>query len=87
MGLFSAILLAPIAPIRVVVGLAEVIQRQVDQELNNPANTRKQLEALQDQRERGDISAADEKAAQEEIMKGQVSQAIAVTEETGEADD
>lgn len=72
MGLISAILLAPIAPVRGVVALAEVIQRQVDHELNNPANTRRQLEALQNQREQGQISSEEEEAAQGQILQKRI---------------
>lgn len=72
MGLISAILSAPIAPVRGVVALAEVIQRQVEQEMNNPAHTRRQLEELQKRRERGEISAEEEGSAQEEILQNRI---------------
>lgn len=72
MGLLSAILLAPVAPVRGVVALAEVIQKQVDQEMNNPANTRRQLEELQELREHGEISVAEEEAAQEQILQRRI---------------
>ncbi|MBB2772213.1 MULTISPECIES: gas vesicle protein GvpG [Mycolicibacterium] len=68
MGLFSAILLAPLLPVRGVISLAEVIQRQVEQEMNDPARTRAQLEALAEARDSGEISAEEEKAAQREIL-------------------
>lgn len=72
MGLLSGILLAPLAPLRGVVALAEVIQRQVDQELNNPAHTRRQLEELQELRERGAISSDEEHTAQEQILHSRI---------------
>lgn len=72
MGLISAILLAPLAPVRGVVALAEVIQRQVDEEMNNPANTRRQLEDLDEQRRRGEISADEEEAAQGDILQNRI---------------
>jgi hypothetical protein len=76
MGLISAILLAPLIPVtapvcyplRGVMSLGEVIQRQVDQDLHDPARTRRQLEELEDRRQRGEISAEEERQAQEEIM-------------------
>ncbi|KUI31347.1 gas vesicle protein G [Mycobacterium sp. IS-1742] len=74
MGLFSAVFLAPLLPVRGVISLAEVIQRQVEQEMNDPARTRRQLEALEEARERGEISAEEEKAAQQEILKSRVTQ-------------
>ena len=72
MGLFSSILLLPLAPVRGVISLAEVIQRQVEQELHNPANTRRQLEALEEARERGEISPEDEREAQKQILETRV---------------
>ena len=69
MGLFSAIVLAPLAPVRGVIALAEVIQRQAEQELHNPATTRRQLEELEEAREQGEISAEEDEEAQEEILE------------------
>ena len=72
MGLFSAIAKLPLAPVYGVISLAEVIQRQVEQELHNPANTRRQLEALEDARERGEMSPEEERKAQKEILETRV---------------
>jgi hypothetical protein len=72
MGIFSGIAKLPLAPVRGVIRLGEVIQRQVDQELRNPANTRRQLEELEEARERGEISADEEKQVQEQILETRV---------------
>ena len=72
MGLFSGIAKLPFAPVFGVISVAELIQRQVEQELNNPANTRRQLEALEEARERGEISADEEREAQAEILKTRI---------------
>ncbi len=72
MGLVSGILMLPLAPVRGVIWLGEVIQRQVEQEMRNPANTRRQLEELQEARERGEISADEEEQAQQEILEARV---------------
>ncbi|KWX62484.1 gas vesicle protein GvpG [Mycobacterium sp. NAZ190054] len=72
MGILSAIVTLPLAPVRGVVALAEVIQRQVEQEMRNPANTRRQLEVLEEARERGEISPEDEQAVQEQILESRV---------------
>ncbi|OBH52310.1 gas vesicle protein G [Mycobacterium colombiense] len=72
MGLFTGIALLPLAPVRGVVKVAEVIQRQVEQELHNPARTRRQLEALEEARERGDISPDEETKLQKEILQTRV---------------
>ncbi|AFM15550.1 Gas vesicle protein G [Mycolicibacterium chubuense NBB4] len=75
MGLLSGIAMLPLAPVRGVVALAEVIQRQVEQEMNNPANTRRQLEALEEARERGEITPEDEHEAQQQILQARVTPA------------
>jgi cytochrome c-type biogenesis protein CcmH/NrfG len=69
MGIFSGIIGLPLAPVRGVIALSEVIARQVEQERNNPATTRRQLEELEEARERGEISAEEESEAQEEILQ------------------
>jgi cytochrome c-type biogenesis protein CcmH/NrfG len=68
-GLISNILLLPLAPVRGVVALAEVIQRQAEQELHSPAATRRQLEELEEERQRGEISPEEEEKAQEQILQ------------------
>ncbi len=72
MGILSSIVLAPLAPIRGVIALGEVLQRQAEEELYSPANTRRQLEELQEARERGEISADEEKEAQEQILQTRI---------------
>ncbi|MGZ4524953.1 MAG: gas vesicle protein GvpG [Mycobacterium sp.] len=62
----------PLAPVRGVVWLGEVIQRQAEQELRNPANTRRQLEELEEARERGEISADEEKRVQQQILQTRI---------------
>ncbi len=72
MGFLSGILTLPLAPVRGVIWLGEVIQRQVEQELRNPANTRRELEALEEARERGEISADEEDRVQRQILETRV---------------
>jgi hypothetical protein len=72
MGLLSGILLSPLLPVRGVISLAEVIQRHAEQELNDPARTRRQLEEVEEARERGEISPEQERAAQQEILQQRV---------------
>ncbi len=72
MGLLSGIVMLPLAPVRGVVRLAEVIQRQVEQEMRNPASTRRQLEQLEEARERGEISANEERQLQQQILQARV---------------
>ena len=79
MGIFSSIVLLPLAPVRGVVALAEVIQRQAEQELYNPATTRRQLEELEEARRQGEISAEEEEEAQEEILESRMTPKAAET--------
>jgi hypothetical protein len=72
MGILSGIALLPLTPVRAVVKLGEVIQRQAEEQLYSPANTRRQLEELQEARERGEISDEEEAQAQEEILQARI---------------
>ncbi len=72
MGLLSGTLLLPLAPVRGLIRLGEVIQRQVEQEMRNPARTRRQLEALAEARERGEISADEEQQVQQRILQARI---------------
>lgn len=68
MGLVSFIATLPLAPVRGVISLAELIQRQVEDELHNPATARRELEELAEARERGEITEEEEAQAQQEIL-------------------
>lgn len=57
-----------LAPVRGVISLAEVIQRQVEEELHNPASARRALEELEQARAAGEISAEEEEHAQQVIL-------------------
>jgi len=64
MGIFTAILGLPLAPVRGVVWISEIVRRQVEEELYSPAALRRRLEAIDDARSSGQMS--DEEAAQAE---------------------
>ncbi len=81
MGLLSGIAKLPFSPVLGVIKLAEVIQRQVEEEMHNPANTRRQLEALEEARARGDISPEEEREAQKKILEARVAPAQPDTHE------
>ncbi|TJZ78307.1 gas vesicle protein G [Rhodococcus oryzae] len=68
MGLLSFIVTLPLAPVRGVVSLAELIQRQVEEELHDPATARRELEELEDARAAGEISTEAEEQAQQAIL-------------------
>lgn len=69
MGLLTAIVGLPLAPLRGVVALGRVIQRQVDRELNDPAVARRELEAAAEARAEGQLSAREEAAVQDRVTK------------------
>ena len=64
MGLLSFIVTLPLQPVKGVISLAELIQRQVEEEMHNPAAIRRALEELEEARARGDITAEEEEQAQ-----------------------
>jgi cytochrome c-type biogenesis protein CcmI len=53
MGLFTGVLLLPLAPVRSVAWLAERILEQAEQQLYDPAVIRKQLAEVEEAREAG----------------------------------
>ena len=68
MGLLSFIVTLPLQPVKGVISLAELIQRQVEQELHDPARARRALEELEEARERGEITEEEEQKAQQAIL-------------------
>jgi Gas vesicle protein G len=72
-GLFSSLVTWPLAPVRGVVALGELIQRRVNEEVHDPARTRRQLEDLEDARRRGEITPEQERQAQEQILRTRIS--------------
>jgi hypothetical protein len=67
-GLLSSLVTWPLAPVRGVVALGELIQRRVNQEVHDPARTRQLLEDLEEARRRGEITPEEERQAQEQIL-------------------
>lgn len=67
MGLFSGLLLLPLAPVRGVVWVGEKIQQQVDHQLNDPAVIRARIDELDEAFERGEITET-ERDEQQEIL-------------------
>lgn len=68
MGLLSAVLGLPLAPVRGVIKLGELVQRQVEEELYHPASVRRDLEEIERKRETGELSAEEEADLQEEVL-------------------
>ncbi len=67
MGLFTELLLLPLAPVRGVVWVAEQVEQQVDYRLNDPGVIRAQIDDLDAAHERGEISE-EERDEQQEVL-------------------
>ncbi|MEW9532905.1 gas vesicle protein GvpG [Microbispora sp. NPDC049125] len=59
----------PLAPVRVVMRLGELIQEQVEHELRDPAAVRRRLEAIEEARRSGQITEEEEAQAVEEVLR------------------
>ncbi|TDD09383.1 gas vesicle protein G [Nonomuraea deserti] len=68
MGLISSLFTWPLAPMRGVIRLGELIQEQVDRELHDPAVVRRELEAIEEARNEGRMSEEEAAEAMEEIL-------------------
>ena len=67
MGLFSGLLLLPLAPVQGVVWVAEKIEEQVDRQMNDPTVIRAQIDDLDAAHERGEISD-EERDEQQDVL-------------------
>ncbi|MEV0707751.1 MULTISPECIES: gas vesicle protein GvpG [Nocardia] len=68
MGLLSAIVGLPLAPVRGVIWLSEVIQDQVEQQMHDPAALRGELEEIDRAAAAGRISDAEARDAQQAVL-------------------
>jgi len=68
MGLVSSLLMLPLAPVRGVMWLSEVIQERVEHELSDPVNVRREIEAIDEAAAAGEISEEERKRAQQEVL-------------------
>jgi hypothetical protein len=67
-GLVTLVLGLPVAPVRGVIAVAEVIQERVNQELYAPSSAREDLEAAEEARAAGEISPEEEAEVQHEVL-------------------
>ncbi|MGG7102350.1 gas vesicle protein GvpG [Rhodococcus sp. 24CO] len=81
MGVLSFIITLPLAPVRGVISLAELIQQQVEDELHNPASARRALEELEEARAAGEITAEEEQQAQQVILDDMAATRQTITQE------
>lgn len=68
MGLLT-ILAAPVAPVRLVVALGRLLQRQADEQRYSSIGLRRRLEALDAARDAGELSDAEYAEAQQSIVQ------------------
>lgn len=68
MGLLGGLVGLPLAPVRGVLALGDLIRRRVDEEARDPAKIRRELEELTRAREAGEISAEEEAQAQQALL-------------------
>lgn len=69
MGPLSILVGPLLAPVRGVVTIAELVRRQVDEELHHPASARRDLEEIDRQRAEGELSPAEEAEAQQQVLE------------------
>ena len=69
MGLIGLIFGWPLAPVKVVMRLGELIQEQVERELHDPAVVRRRLEEIERSRAAGLISEEEEAQAMQQILQ------------------
>ncbi len=68
MGLISGILTLPLAPVRAVFWVGEVLREQAEHQLYDPGVIRRQLEDLQDARDAGRIDEQDAARQEQELL-------------------
>ncbi|WP_174185234.1 gas vesicle protein GvpG [Nocardia barduliensis] len=68
MGLLSTILTLPVAPVRGVIWLGELIQDQVEQKMHDPATMRRELEEIEAAAAAGQLSEEERKQAQQAVL-------------------
>jgi cytochrome c-type biogenesis protein CcmH/NrfG len=68
MDLLTLLVRLPFLPMRSLVRLAEIIRDQAEEELYSPAAVRRQLEEIEEEQARGEISGQDAARAEAETV-------------------
>ncbi|MCK9792424.1 c-type cytochrome biogenesis protein CcmI [Isoptericola sp. 4D.3] len=68
MGLFTALVTLPLAPVRGVVWVAEQVRTEAERELYDPGTIRQRLDEIARARQEGTIDDADADAAERELV-------------------
>jgi hypothetical protein len=74
MGLFTALLTLPLAPVRGTMWIAEQLQAEAERELDDPVRLRRQLERVQVAYELGEIDLEEYEQAEEQILARLIAQ-------------
>lgn len=69
MGLITGILGAPLAPLRGTVWVAEQVLEQAEEQYYDPAAIRRQLQAVDERRQSGELSEEEATALEEELIE------------------
>ena len=69
MGLITGILGLPLAPVRGTIAIAEQVMRQAEEAYYDPATIKRQMEAVEQQRQDGAISEAEAAAWEDELLQ------------------
>jgi chorismate mutase len=69
MGLLSALVGLPLAPLRGTVWVAEQVMRQAESELYDPARIRRQLEDVDLLRSKGELADDEAEAIEDELVQ------------------
>ena len=69
MGLISALLTAPLAPVRGVVWVAEQVKEEAERQWSSPAAVQAALHEVEAQRATGEIDDEEADARQEELLE------------------
>ncbi|MEU6717389.1 gas vesicle protein GvpG [Nonomuraea sp. NPDC046802] len=72
MGLISLIFGWPVAPVRGVIRLGELIQQEVEREMRDPAVVRRRLEEIEASRAAGLISEEEEALETQAVLQGMI---------------
>ena len=69
MGLFTGVLLLPLAPVRGTIWIAERLLDEAEREAEDPANIELQLEEAESRYERGQLSQEEYEQLEDELLR------------------
>ncbi|MEV6149566.1 gas vesicle protein GvpG [Nonomuraea sp. NPDC052129] len=87
MGLISLIFGWPLAPVKGVIRLGELIQEQVERQTRDPAVVRRRLEEIEQSRAAGLISEEEEALAMKQTLESMIGEPGQAVVPTGEEEE